>query len=83
MSDAFSLQSIASLILIYFANITLAFTFGAILRDNTNMTLVCVMGVVSVCRGVENINRVVDVVSSFDIAGVCGVWLTHYLIFLG
>lgn len=39
-SEAFSLQIVASLILIYFANITLAFTFGAILSDQTNSTLV-------------------------------------------
>ncbi len=41
-SAAISLQVIASLILIYFANITQAFTFGALLYDYTNKTLVCV-----------------------------------------
>lgn len=39
-SDAISLQTVASLILIYFANITIAFTFGAVLSDQTNSTLV-------------------------------------------
>lgn len=39
-SAAISLQVIASLILIYFANITQAFTFGAVLSDHTNSTLV-------------------------------------------
>lgn len=39
-SAALSLQVIASLILIYFANITQAFTFGAVLSDHTNSTLV-------------------------------------------
>ena len=38
--DAFSLQGLASLILIYFANITLAFTFGAFLSDITHGALV-------------------------------------------
>ena len=38
--DAFSLQGLASLILIYFANITLAFTFGAFLSDITRGALV-------------------------------------------
>ena len=40
-SGALSLQIISSLILIYFANITQAFTFGAVLSDHTNSTLVC------------------------------------------
>ena len=38
--DAFSIQGLASLILIYFANITLAFTFGAFLSDITQGSLV-------------------------------------------
>jgi len=38
--EAISLQSVAALILIYFANITLAFTFGAFLSDNTDNALV-------------------------------------------
>ena len=38
--DAFSLQGLAALVLIYFANITLAFTFGAFLSDITQGSLV-------------------------------------------
>lgn len=38
--DAFSIQGLAALILIYFANITLAFAFGAFLSDSTNASLV-------------------------------------------
>ena len=50
--EAISLQSVAALILIFFANNTVAFTFGAVLSDQTDSTLVSV-GVwpVDVVRG--------------------------------
>lgn len=38
--DAVSLQSVAALILMFFANITVAFTFGAVLYDETEGMLV-------------------------------------------
>ncbi len=38
--EAISLQTVAALILIFFANITVAFTFGAVLSDHTDNTLV-------------------------------------------
>ncbi len=44
-SEAVSVQCVAALILMFFANITVAFTFGAVLADQTDNTLVSEGGV--------------------------------------